>query len=128
MNLAEPIDLSGLSLIAPIPAQRVAATVARIADPEKRRIIWYLHWVSHQEGGLAAFAKEMLDLVIPHRLGTPTMRAAGVGTGIVYSGETYELICGEIKHHDHRTRPDLLEELDCLAGSLSLRAPTGWRR
>ncbi len=119
MTFAKPFSASEFTPVAPIPAQSVAAAVAQVNDPEKRRLIWYLHWVSHQPGGLCAFAAEMLEIIVPDRLGTSTMRKAGVGAGITYSGATYDQICHEIDHHEHPAESDLRQNLEMLID--------GWR-
>lgn len=112
LAIVTPPKISELPFIDPLPAQKVATVAAQLADTEKRQIIWYLHWASHQPGGLTRFAHEMLCEVIPARLGTPTMRAAGVGPGIVYSGETYEKICTEISSYEHPPTMEVEREMD----------------
>lgn len=112
MNFSAHIPLSDLAVIAPIPAQKVAATLAKVNDAERRRLMWHLHWISHQPGGLTAFASEMLQLIIPDRLGTPAMRAAGVGAGITYSGKVYDDICRELDSHEHPPEWKLKRELE----------------
>lgn len=112
MRPLEPFRIHELETIPSVPAQRAAATVARTSDAERRRLIWYLHWASHQEGGLTGFAVEMLELILKQRLGTPTMRAAGIGAGVIYTGETYNRICDEIDSFEHRSRSEIERELE----------------
>ncbi|MCZ2154793.1 MAG: hypothetical protein LC114_12970, partial [Bryobacterales bacterium] len=106
MSPTAPIELSELRADhsqPPLPAQKVATAVESIANSESRRLAWLLHAISHQEGGLVQLAFEMLKRVVPDKLGTPSLRAAGVSLQSIYSGEVYEAICGEIDHHDHRS-------------------------
>lgn len=118
-----PPTISELPFIDPLPAQKVATVAAQIADTEKRQIIWFLHWVSHQSGGLTRFAHEMLCDFIPTRLGTPTMRETGIGPNIVYSGATYEDICIEIRSYEHPPALDVEREMD-----FYLRCPSEFGR
>lgn len=67
-------------------ANCVARRVSTLADPEHRKLIWFLQYLSHQPGGLDRAAAEMLTLW-PERFTTKTMQQIGFEEGRIYEPE-----------------------------------------
>jgi hypothetical protein len=53
----------------------VAKVCALIDDPATRELIWFIQWLSHQEGGIGALAKDLIAKY-PDRIQTKRMLAA----------------------------------------------------
>ncbi len=57
-------------------ATRVAALCETIDAKEDRELIWFIQYLSHQDGGLPAVARDLLTRY-PERIGTPSMLEIG---------------------------------------------------
>ncbi|HEX3857689.1 MAG TPA: ATP-binding protein [Verrucomicrobiae bacterium] len=53
-------------------ATGAAKRCAILDDKKDRELVWFVHHLSHKDGGLAAVAVDLLKMY-PHRLGTPSM-------------------------------------------------------
>lgn len=67
-------------------ANCVARRVSALAEPEHRKLIWFLQYVSHQPGGLYKAAGEMIALW-PERFTTKPMQNLGFEDVRIYNAE-----------------------------------------
>lgn len=110
--MIKPIGLEELVSVAPVPGQVAARTVAQLTDPLKRRIVWFLQWQSHQDGGLKKFAHQLLWENGRSRLGSPTMHRIGFTAETYFTGKDFEAICDELDFHPMGKIADLERQLE----------------
>ena len=67
-------------------ANLVAKRVSILDDKADRELIWFLQYLSHQEGGMAAVAAALLSQY-PNRIGTRAMVEIGKGASKTYSAD-----------------------------------------
>src|ERR1035438_141503 len=87
-------------LIANLVAKRCALLTAK-AD---RELIWFVQYLSHQPGGLAAVAADLIEQ-FSHRLGTPAMLKIGKQAGQKYKASEVAEIRWEIPRQSRRNFP-----------------------
>jgi hypothetical protein len=80
-------------------ANLVAKRVSILDDKADRELLWFLQYLSHQAGGMAAVAAELL-VKYPDRIGTQVMIEIGKGTAKTYNAD-------EVR----RIRPDMPRDL-----------------
>ena len=83
----------GRGLLANLVAMRCEA-LDSAADKE---LVFALQYVSHQPGGLARFAEELIAWH-PEQIATPSMQRLGFNPGQVYRAEQVREVRGEIPH------------------------------
>ncbi|HWZ95541.1 MAG TPA: ATP-binding protein [Opitutaceae bacterium] len=94
--MIKPAQLEEVAAAGPILGHHAGQTVAYISDPKKRPLIWFLHWRSHQPGGLKRFCYELINRNLRARLGSETMHRIGFNPSTVYAGQPFEDICNEL--------------------------------
>ena len=97
--MIKPLELSQVESLSPIAANLVGQAAVRQPDPKRQRLMWFLHWVSHQAGGLQRFVCDLANDNLNSRLGSPTMHAGGITPSKVYGGEAFEQICAELDYY-----------------------------
>lgn len=76
-------------------ANLVAKKCSLIADRSERELIWFLQFLSHQEGGLDKVATDVLERYTD-RIGTPSMHRFGMREGQLYTAAQTRAIGKEI--------------------------------
>lgn len=71
MSAVEFTELRGINGVP------VSARAAILSNKSKREFVWFIQFLSLQEGGLRKVARELLDM-FPERIGTPLMRTAEI--------------------------------------------------
>jgi hypothetical protein len=72
-------------------ANLVAARCGLLDSAEDRKLIWFIQFLSHQEGGLKALCNELLTRY-GDRIGTASMHKFGTRAGQVYNAEQVRAI------------------------------------
>lgn len=80
-----------------LKANLVAKRLSVVKDAAHRELIWFLQYVSHQEGGLEAIARTLLNKY-PNRLGTREMLAIGKSQNQSYNAEEVRKVRAELPH------------------------------
>ncbi len=76
----------------------VAVRVAALTYPEERELAFFLQYLSHQTGGLAALVNELLER-FPERFATAAMRRFGCRAGQIYNASKFKAVREEIEWH-----------------------------
>lgn len=76
-------------------ANLVAKRCEVLPDAADRELIWWLQWMSHQDGGMDALANELMHRY-PERNATPSMVRYGMKAGQVYKAEQVKAIRSEM--------------------------------
>ena len=71
-------------------ANLVAKRCTVITKRPDRELIWFVHYLSHQPGGLAEFSRTLIAK-FPYRLGTASMVATGKTTGLYEADEVRKI-------------------------------------
>ncbi len=71
-------------------ANLVAKRCSAVDDAADRELIWFVQYLSHQPGGIAGVAQELIAR-FSHRLGTPAMIAAGKKEGVYTTEEVLKI-------------------------------------
>jgi hypothetical protein len=64
----------------------VAKRCALLNDNTDRELVWFIQFLSHQEGGLSAIAKDLI-LKYSSRIQTHEMAKIGITLGNIYSAD-----------------------------------------
>jgi len=89
MSSAEYAEVRGLS------GNAVAAKAAILPDARQRRLLFFLHSMSWERGGLKQFAQAFLA-EFPERFGSYTMRKIGWKDGQIYNSGQVEKVRDEL--------------------------------
>jgi hypothetical protein len=76
-------------------ANLVAARCGLLDSAEDRKLIWFIQFLSHQEGGLKALCNELLTRY-GDRIGTASMHKFGARAGQVYNAEQVRAVRSEL--------------------------------
>lgn len=76
-------------------ANLVAKRCALLDAPADRELIWFVQFLSHQDGGLAAVVNDLLARY-SDRIGTATMQTLGKGNSATYTAEEVRQIRAEL--------------------------------
>jgi hypothetical protein len=76
-------------------ANLVAARCSLLDSAEDRKLIWFVQFLSHQEGGLKALCNELLTRY-GDRIGTASMHKFGARAGQVYNAEQVRAVRNEL--------------------------------
>ena len=85
-------------------ATGVAKRCELIDAPADRELIWFVQYLSHQDGGLAAVARDLLARY-PERIGTRTMLEIGKRETVNYNADEMRLIRRELPRAESRNFP-----------------------
>jgi len=77
----------------------VAKCADSIQDPRRRELLFFLHWVSWQPGGLAKLASDLIA-IYPERVATRSMQSYGVAPGRMYDAAQVRKVRDELQF-DH---------------------------
>ena len=76
-------------------ANLVAKRCTVLERAEDRELVWFLQWLSHQDGGLKRLAVELCAR-FPDRIATPAMQRMGAQAGQIYNAKQVKLVRAEI--------------------------------
>ncbi|MCU0784364.1 MAG: hypothetical protein MUF81_10030 [Verrucomicrobia bacterium] len=85
-------------------ASMVARRCSALDDPKDRELIWFLQYLSHQQGGLKAFAADLLTKY-EGRLGSEAMLKIGKKVGQNYNAEEVRKIRRDLPGEGSRNFP-----------------------
>jgi histone H3/H4 len=103
-------------------ANLVAKRCSLLDDKADRELIWFVQYLSHQDGGLAAFAKDLIAKY-PDRIQTPAMAAIGMKPGKIYSAEQVQKIRRDLPSEDCSRFPLKGDPREALLDALLDRCP-----